>query len=286
MSSALFRVIRTAPLTQLQDAGRFGHLHLGFSHSGAMDGCAFAINHQLLGDNAASAQLEFAPGGLMLEVLADVTVAISGAYMQPTCNGKPLVNFCAHQLKQGERLDFGFAKRGVYAYLAVKGGFSAAPVLGSRSSTARLDLHAQRIEPGTLLYGSGEVLKQAQGWPRKDIPDYGCETLEVIPACQFAQFSPEMRGRFSTQTYRVDTGDRMGTRLHGKAAIAYEHGELLSEGLIPGAVQITREGQPIVLQKDAQSIGGYPKIGVLTEVSRSLLAQMNPGRVVRFQFID
>ena len=124
MSKALFRVIRTAPLTQLQDAGRFGHLHLGFSHSGPMDESAFAINQQLFGDDGSSAQLEFAPGGLMLEVLADVTIAISGAYMQPLLNGKPLVNFCAHQLKQGDRLDFGFAKRGIYAYLAVKGGFA------------------------------------------------------------------------------------------------------------------------------------------------------------------
>ncbi|MBV7433924.1 biotin-dependent carboxyltransferase family protein [Cardiobacteriaceae bacterium TAE3-ERU3] len=285
MSKALFRVIRTAPLTQLQDAGRFGHLHLGFSHSGPMDESAFAINQQLLGDDGSSAQLEFAPGGLMLEVLADVTIALSGAYMQPMLNGKPLVNFCAHQLKQGDRLDFGFAKRGIYAYLAVKGGFAAAPILGSRSSTARLNLHAQQVQSGTVLRGSGEVLAEAQGWPRKDIPDYQCDTLEVIPACQYEQFSAEMRELFSTQTYRVSTGDRMGTRLQGDSAISYDHGELLSEGLVPGAIQITREGQPIVLQKDAQSIGGYPKIGVLTEASRSLLAQMNNGRELQFRFV-
>lgn len=284
MSKALFRVIRAAPLTQLQDGGRFGHLHLGFSHSGPMDGHAFAINAQLLGDDDRHAQLEFAPGGLMLEALSDVSIALSGAYAQPLLNGKPLVNFCAHQLKRGDRLDFGFAKRGIYAYLAVKGGFDAPPILGSRSATARLNAHAQRIEAGSILRGQGGVVTQVNGWPRQNIPDYAGEVLDVIPAYQFAAFSSEMRTLFSEQHYSVATGDRMGTRLQGEQSIVFDGGELYSEGLMPGAIQITREGQPIVLQKDAQSIGGYPKIGVLTESSRSLLAQMNNGRSIRFNF--
>lgn len=285
--SAVFRIIRAAPLLQLQDSGRFGALHLGFSHSGAMDSRAFSHNQQLLDDDDRAAQLEIALGGLMLDVLADASIAISGAHMHATLDGKPLTNYCAHNIHAGQRLHFGFAKRGIYAYLALKGGFAAAPFLDSRATTARLHIYPQNLSNGSLLLARATTLiAQPQGVPRRDIAALQQRTLDVIPSYQYSQFSALMHARFCAQDYRVITGDRMGTRLSASEPLHFSGGELLSEGLLPGAIQITHEGQPIVLQQDAQSIGGYPKIGTLSETSRCALAQSNPGAEVRFRFIS
>ncbi|UJF24977.1 biotin-dependent carboxyltransferase family protein [Suttonella sp. R2A3] len=283
----ILRVIRAAPLTQLQDGGRFGALHLGFSHSGPMDSRAFTHNYQLLDDNEHAAQVEIALGGLMLEVLADCTIAISGAYMKPTLDNKPLTNYCAHNLKQGQRLQFAFAKYGIYAYLAVKGGFAGKAFLESYATTDRLGISAQTIGDGSILSAQAITqISEPRGVSRGNIDTLQQHTLDVIPAYQYDNFSLEMHELFTAQDYQIQAGDRMGTRLRAEEALSFTGGELLSEGLLPGAIQITNEGQPIVLQQDAQSLGGYPKIGALSESSRCALAQSKPGDTVRFRFLS
>ena len=152
----LFVIEKLAPITQYQDLGRFGQLHQGFSHSGAMDSMAFSINNRLLGNPKNATQLEIAPGGLQLRVLADCTIAISGAYLRPTLNDSPLINFCATPVKAKDILSFSFAKVGQYAYLAVAGGFSVTPFLGSTATTKRLAIHpGGELKVTSKLYGAG-----------------------------------------------------------------------------------------------------------------------------------
>lgn len=281
--TALFSIEKLAPITQYQDLGRFGQLHQGFSHSGAMDSVAFAINNRLLGNDNNATQLEIAPGGLQLRALADCTIAISGAYLTPTLNDKALVNFCATQVGTGDILAFGFAKIGQFAYLAVAGGFNVSPFLGSRATAKRLAVYPNgELDIGSQLYGSAKVLDKLQGEPRQHLPDYRCEVIHITSAFQYEKFSHAAVQRLESQRFTVQSSDRMGTRLSAEKAIVWTGGELLSEGLISGAVQIPPDGNPIVLQKDAQSIGGYPKIGVVTADSLALLAQKQVGTAVRF----
>lgn len=281
---ACLKIVRAAPLTELQDLGRFGHMHIGISQSGAMDDHAFAQNNALLGNDANAAQLEIAPGGLILEALCDATIAISGAYARPTLNGKPLINGHSHHIRAGDRLQWGYAANGLYSYLAVRGGFVAEPVLGSRSTTSRLDIAAQVLRAGSLLHIGDEHAGHhpLQGAKRGLMPDYGGERLAVIPAYQFHDFSADARDLFFSQPWQVVTGNRMGVQLSGRQAIATPPHELLSEAILPGAIQINHKGQPIVLQKDAQTLGGYHKIGILTDAARILLAQSPPGKTVYF----
>ncbi len=285
----LFKIEKCAPITQYQDLGRFGQLHQGFSHSGAMDTQAFAINNRLLGNDENATQLEIALGGLRLRALADCTIAISGGYLTPTLNDKPLVNFCAAQVKEGDVFAFGFANRrqptGQFAYIAVAGGFSVSPFLHSCSTTRRLAVYpGGELTIGSILRGEARVLEKLQGEPRRDVPNYRDEIIEVIPAFQYERFPQSSIRAFEEQQFTVSSGDRMGTRLDAEEPIVWNDGELLSEGLIPGAIQIPPDGNPIVLQKDAQSIGGYPKIGVVTDAGLSLLAQKSVNAVVRFQW--
>lgn len=286
----LFVIEQCAPITQYQDLGRFGQLHQGFSHSGAMDGTAFAINNRLLDNDENATQLEIAPGGLRLRAVADCTIAISGAYLTPTLNNTPLVNFCAAHVRAGDVLAFGFAPQhlsaGQFAYLAVAGGFVVSPFLHSCSTTKRLAVFPDgELQVGSVLHGQESAhcwQEKLQGEPRHKLPDYRREVIEIIPAFQYPRFSQTAIQAVVHQRFTVQSGDRMGTRLSAEQAISWTDGELLSEGLIAGAVQIPPDGNPIVLQKDAQSIGGYPKIGIVPPDSLARLAQKRAGQVVRF----
>ncbi|PIE42194.1 MAG: allophanate hydrolase [Gammaproteobacteria bacterium] len=279
-----FVIQRLAPITQYQDLGRLGHLHEGFSHSGPMDELAFAINNQLLGNPPNATQLEIALGGLQLKCLANCTIAISGAYAKPTLNGRPLVNFCAASITAGDVLAFGFAQIGVFSYLAIAGGFSPEPFLGSRATTKRLHIFpdGKALGVGSYLSAPATVHTKLQGAPRESLPDYRHSELTVIPAFQYQQFESVARDGLVNQSFKVASGDRMGSRLIAQKPIQWTGGELLSEGLLPGAIQIPPDGNPIILQRDAQSIGGYPKIGRLTTQARMLLAQKQPGETVTF----
>lgn len=287
----LLVIEKLAPLTQYQDAGRFGYLQHGFSHSGPMDETAFFINNRLLGNERHATQLEIALGGLQLRVLADCTIAISGAYLNPMLNGEPLVNFCACRLTVGDQLSFGFAHpkqlTGQYAYIAVAGGFVVEPFLGSCATTKRLNIFPDgELAVGSILSGDATLEPKLQGEPRYGLPNYRSETIEVIPAFQYEAFSAAAKQQFIEQTFTVKATNRMGTKLSAEEPINYGGNELLSEGILPGAIQIPPDGNPIVLQKDAQSIGGYPKIGLVDSVHLSLLAQMPVGRKVSFHFKD
>ncbi len=283
----LFVIQTPAPITQYQDLGRIGYLDQGFSHSGPMDERAFAINNALLGNAANATQLEIAPGGLQLKCLADCSIAVAGAYLNPSVNGKPLVNFCATTVHAGDCLRFGFSKHGQFAYLGVAGGFLPEPFLGSRSTTARLHIFpGGELTTGSYLIGQALIRKQLSGAPRNQLPDYRVSVIDVLPAFHYRQFSESMRAPFSNQPYHLDACDRMGTRLTGAQPINWSGGELFSEGLLPGAIQIPPDGNPIILQKDAQSIGGYPKIGCLPPYARSLLAQKKVGETVYFRWLD
>lgn len=294
MMSSLFLIEKLAPMTQYQDLGRFGHLHNGFSHSGAMDETAFAINNRLLGNADNATQIEFALGGLQLRALADCTIAISGAEFNATLNGKPLANFASHTVLQNDVLAFGFAAdtvSGQYAYLAVAGGFAVKPFLDSTATTQRLAIYPNHYSGGealgeySILAGDNRFAPLLQSLPKHQQPDYANTMIEVIPAYQFEQFSETARQQFSTQTFSVKATNRMGTKLTAEQPIIYDGGELLSEGIIPGAIQIPPDGNPIVLQKDAQSIGGYPKIGVVPSDSLSRLAQQRAGQGIRFYWL-
>lgn len=280
-----FEILRRAPLTELQDLGRFGHMHIGISPGGAMDTTAFLANNALLGNPAHAVQLETALGGLILKALCDTTVAIHGAYAAPVLNGKPMINGHSHHIRAGDTLAWGHARHGQYSYLAVLGGFRAEPLLGSCSTTARLALAAQTLATGSILHIEARAARHLplKGQKRHTMPDYRGQWLDVLPVWQHHDFTKKARDIFFSQPYRITSGNRMGVQLAGAQALAVPQSELLSEGILPGAIQISHSGQPIVLQNDAQTLGGYHKIGLLTEASRILLAQSAPGKTIRFR---
>ena len=279
-------VERPGPLTLIQDTGRRGQQHLGVSVGGALDSHAAGWANRLLNNSVHDALLEICLGPFALRLPAATCVAITGADCQWQLDGQPLANWCAHRVPAGGLLTAQVARSGLRSYLAVAGGFQSAPVWGSRATTLgeRLGgLCGQALAKGDELPYTPRSDLAITGTPIEYRRDYASSlTLRVVPSNQFAQFSARQQQEFFTAQYRVaPESDRMGVRLTG-TPLQQVPGNLTSEAVAPGAIQVPSNGLPIVLMRDCQTIGGYPKLGHVYRVDLDLLAQARPGVEVRF----
>lgn len=281
-------VIKPGMLTLLQDLGRFGYQHLGLTPGGAADEQAFLWANKLLDNSPNSAALEITLGGLELRVEKAIRIALTGADLQASCNGVALANWQTHNVKAGDRLQFGFPRSGVRAYLAVAGGFVLAPAFGSVATVVReqmggLDGRGRPLQEGDRLPCAVSEPGMLRRVPPRFIPDYAEPlTVRVMDGQQRALFDDAQMNRFYASEYRVSTqSDRMGVRLDGPGLHPTEGG-IVSEGIPFGAIQVPPSGQPIILLKDRQTIGGYPKLGTVHPLDAFALAQRQPGQLIRF----
>lgn len=287
-----FDVIKPGMLALLQDSGRFGFQHLGITTGGPMDEHAFYWANRLLGNKPDAAQLEITFGQLALKANALTTVAITGADLAATLNDKAIQPWLTYAIKPGDVLAFGAPKSGLRAYLAVSGGFNCEPKLGSCATVKREQLGGlngigEALRKGdTLPFTPNKDLIESRA-PRWTIPDYDAPLeLGVMPAYQNASFTHDEQMTFYTSRYEVSQNiDRMGYRLSGTPIKSQLNG-IISEGIAFGAIQIPNDGQPIVLMKDRQTIGGYPKIGCLSSLGAGQLSQRQPGQAVTFAPMD
>jgi biotin-dependent carboxylase-like uncharacterized protein len=273
-------------LSLLVDHGRPAARALGVPVGGAADRAALALANALVGNPPDALGLEFTLSGLTIEATTPTACAMFGAPFTVTAGRKPVAAGGTFTLEARDTLRIGGTPTGVRGYLCVAGGFAAPVVLGSRSS---LD----PLTAGTVLEcrpsrcavrGLGFVaLAATSGNPSAGEPGVSTPgspiTLRVLDGPQRDWFSDD---RFIAQVYEVSTAsNRMGLRLVGEPLVR-RPGELVSEAVAPGAVQITNDGRPVVLGVDGQTIGGYPKIAHVIRADLDRLAQLRPGEKVRF----
>ncbi len=287
-----FKVIQAGPLTSLQDAGRFGVRHLGITQGGAIDLHAWAWANAMLANPWNTAALEITFSGLQLEAIADLYFALAGADLGASIDGKAIENWAAGQISAGQTLEFLRPRSGLRAYLAVLGGFQGKPILGSLSSVVREQLgghcgDGKPLAAGDMLYVQQTVTEhpmETRQTPEIEKFDYSQPAvLDLILGAQAEYFSGESLFKFFNQSWAIDNrSDRMGIRLNGPV-LTCSIKNMISEGLVLGAVQVPPDGQPIVLMNDRQTIGGYPRLGTLTPLSCARLAQCLPGQQVTFR---
>lgn len=286
------RVEKAGPLATLQDAGRFGVRRMGVTQGGPADLHAFAWANYLLANAWGAAALEVTLGGLTLIAERDLRLALCGADLGATIDGEPLAPWQAFTLHKGQRLAFGTPRAGVRAYLAVPGGFMGSPVLGSLACVTREGLGGHSGGGAPLAEGerlcvdvdalAGALAGQARAVPMKERLDYlAPAVLGLIPGAQIADFTGPSLFRAFHAEWQVDArADRMGVRLTGPR-LECRLDSMISEGIALGAVQVPPDGQPIALLNDRQTVGGYPRLGTLTPLACSRLAQCQPGQTVR-----
>lgn len=282
-----FRVIKPGFFSTIQDRGRFGLAHHGLSQSGVADEHAYCWANYLLGNDADAAVMEITFGGCVLSALIDTGIAITGADLGFKINGKPQEHWQVLSVKEGDLLTWSAPKNGVRAYLAVQDGFQTKQYFNSRSANLREKIGSLIQVNDELLTRPSKPSDKGKTMPAWFKPDYiEALTLRLLPSYQYEQFSKQQRQTLFGQTYKIGkASDRTGCRLDGNA-IKNASATMISEGITYGSVEITTAGLPIILLKDAPTIGGYPKIGTVFSLDLAKLAQHQPGSEVRFELID
>jgi biotin-dependent carboxylase-like uncharacterized protein len=276
--SRALTVLATGPLTTVQDAGRPGQGALGVGRSGACDRAAAALANRLVGNHPDAAVLEVTLGGLALRADADLVVATTGA----RCSG---AHNAPTALPAGRELRLGLPDTGLRTYVAVRGGVAVEPVLGSRSTDLLSGLGPAPLTVGTVL----PVGTAAGPMPGVDLapvadPPGGEVTVRVLPGPRADWFAEEaVRALTGTPWTVTDESNRIGLRLSGVVLERTRSGELASEGMVRGALQVPPSGQPVLFLADAPVTGGYPVIGYVDDADVDRCGQLRPGQTLRFR---
>ena len=288
----MIKVLEPGLLMTLQDFGRFGYLNKGLTRGGPADENAFLWANKLLDNRFDAAQLEITLGGATLQFEQPTQFAITGAEVPLTLDDEPLSVWQNYQAQAGQTLKIGMAKQGLRAYLAIAGGFIAEPQWGSVATVTREKIggphqDGQPLQAGQLLSipRAGEYVSRRVSWQYQ--PDYGkTPTLGLLPGNQYEQFPLSVRENFCFHDYTIDSSsNRMGVRLKGQP-LTYEGQGIVSEGINIGSVQVPPNGEPIIMMCDRQTLGGYPKLGTISPLDVSRLAQCRPGDKVRFTRVE
>ncbi|MFE7172121.1 biotin-dependent carboxyltransferase family protein [Streptomyces sp. NPDC057616] len=283
MTDRALVVVRAGALTTVQDRGRPGHAHLGVPRSGALDSPAAALVNRLVGNPPGAAVLETTLNGCAVRPRSTVTVAVGGAPCAVTVDGRPVAWGAPVHVPAGALLEVGAAVSGVRDYLAVAGGIAVEPVLGSRSTDLLSGLGPPPLADGTVIpLGTPEDLHTRVDVAPQPAPPAEL-VLRVTPGPRHDWFTPEALRTFTSRPYRVSSAsNRIGLRTEGPALDRALPGELPSEGMVLGAVQVPPDGRPVVFLADHPTTGGYPVIAVVHPQDLAATAQAAPGTPVRF----
>jgi biotin-dependent carboxylase-like uncharacterized protein len=283
MSDRALAVVRAGALTTVQDQGRPGHAHLGVPRSGALDAPAAALANRLVANPAEAAVLETTVDGCALRPRSTVTVAVTGAPCPVRVDGRPVAWGAPVRVPAGALLDVRSARAGLRSYVAVSGGVAVDPVLGSRSTDLLSGLGPPPLTDGAVLpLGSPGTLHA-----RVDVVPHRAPPAELVLRVTLGPrdgwFTEPALRTLTTRVYRVSSAsNRIGLRTEGPSLERTVSGELPSEGLVLGAVQVPPDGRPVVFLADHPTTGGYPVIAVVRSADLPAAAQAVPGTPVRF----
>ncbi|WNE95064.1 biotin-dependent carboxyltransferase family protein [Streptomyces luomodiensis] len=283
MTDSAFVVVRPGALTTVQDLGRFGHAHLGVPRSGALDQPAHRLANRLVGNAEGAATLETTLTGCAVRLRRTATVAVTGAPCPVTVDGRPAAWGAAVRVPAGALLEAGAAAHGVRSYVAFDGGVEAETVLGSRSTDV-----LSGLGPAPLAHDAVLRLGPPRGpVPGVDgVPHRGAARELVLPVVLGPRddwFTTAGLRTLATGEFRVSAAsNRIGLRTEGPALERAKDGELASEGMALGALQVPPDGRPVLFLADHPTTGGYPVVGVVPEPYLAAAAQAVPGTPVRF----
>ncbi|QKW05428.1 biotin-dependent carboxyltransferase family protein [Streptomyces sp. NA04227] len=283
MTDHAVSVVRPGALTTVQDSGRPGHAHLGVPRSGALDAPAAALANRLVGNATSAAVLETTLDGCALRPRRALTVAVTGAPCSVTVDSRPVAWGAPVRVPAGALLDVGRARAGLRSYLALAGGVEVEPVLGSRSADLLSGLGPARLTEGTVLpLGTPATRPPVLGPVPHPAPPREL-VLPVTPGPREDWFTDGALRTLTRARYTVSAAsNRIGLRTEGPPLERAVTGELPSEGLVLGAVQVPPDGRPVVFLADHPTTGGYPVVAVVRTPALAAAAQAVPGTPVRF----
>jgi antagonist of KipI len=291
---AAVEVLDPGLLTSVQDAGRAGHRRIGVAGAGPVDAHGLATANAAVGNPPDAAALECTVAGPTLAFLAPLRFAVSGADLgavleRADLGAWPVPLGASVLARPGNVLRFTGRHSGCRAYLALRGGIDVPAVLGSRSTDLPSGfggLAGRALRGGDRIAVQPETGEAAQPAARPERHARSA-TVRVVLGPQADHFDAATTARFLSSPWRVgSTSDRVGCRLEGESLRHLGPPEILSDGMVPGSIQVPPDGQPIVMAADGPTTGGYPKIATVVTADLPVLAQLVPGEgEVRFEAV-
>lgn len=280
-------------LTTVQDAGRTGFQEAGVTVAGVMDTRSYRLANILVGNSEKEAVLEVTLMGPMFEFTSDEIIAVTGGNLGPKINGKDIPMYEAVPVKKGDTMSFMGIKSGSRAYVAFAGGLDLPLVMGSRSTHLKSKLggmDGRKIGAGDVIEFLAPKTKLPNLSKRKTEPEDfsrpSC-TLRVVMGPQDDCFTDKGIKTFLENEYTLtNEADRMGLRFEGEVIEHKNGGDIITDGISFGAVQVPSHGQPIVMMADHQTTGGYTKIASVISVDLPKAAQLKPGCKVKFEKVS
>ncbi|AIF44189.1 biotin-dependent carboxyltransferase family protein [Virgibacillus sp. SK37] len=282
-SSPIFQVIKPGIYTTFQDMGRIGFQKYGLPVAGAMDLYAYQIGNILVGNTRNTVSLEVTLIGPKLKATSAITIAITGANLEPEVNGQSRPMWSTFRLEKDDVLSFGKYHSGVRAYISVAGGFDVSSRFQSKSTDIRSGIGRTLDEYG-MLKGFPKSEREGIGLSRHLIPAYATSIeVAVIEGPHMSSFTSKERKGFFNKTFRVEpNSNRMGYRLFNSKKVETINQDIWSDAVPFGGIQIPPNGQPIILMADRQPTGGYPRIGTVISTDLPKVAQLPPKSEVSF----
>lgn len=283
-------ILNPGLLTTVQDFGRIGYQQFGVPVSGVVDPRAMSIANILVDNPEDEAVLECTMLGPQICFHAANAIAITGGDLGPTIDNQPIPNYAAIRVEAGQVLRFAGLRSGCRAYIAFAGGLDIAPVMGSRSTYMKAKIGG--VEGRKLQ--KDDVIKFRK--PNPDLRGLNIRHIspEFVPRLEYKlrvvlgpqddMFTEHGIETFLSESYVVTPEfDRMGCRLDGEIIEHKgESGDIISDGIAFGAIQVPTAGKPIIMLSDRQTTGGYTKIANVISADFRILAQLKAGDRVRF----
>jgi KipI family sensor histidine kinase inhibitor len=278
-------VLATGASALVQDLGRVRLAASGVGRSGAADRAALRLANRLVANPEDAAGVEVVFGGLRVRARRPLTVALAGAPAPADVDGRPMGHHAVLALRRGQVLALGVPASGLRTYLAVRGGVAVAPVLGSRATDVLSGIGPAPLAVGDVL----AVGPEPSTFPVVDVapvavPPADVVTLRAVPGPR-ADWVTDTAALTRTTWTASSRSDRVGMRLDGDPLQRADRGELPSEGMVRGAVQVPPGGEPVLFLADHPVTGGYPVVAVVLDADIDRAAQVRPGQQVRFTFV-
>jgi biotin-dependent carboxylase-like uncharacterized protein len=276
-------ILHPGLFSTIQDFGRRGFQKYGVPLSGVMDRIALKTANLILQNQADAAVMEITQMGPKLKFSAATKIAISGAHLSPKLNDTEIENNEVVKIHEGDILSFGRPEYGMRSYLAILDGFKTEKVLGSRSWYEDITRH-EKLEKGMKLqYEASEEQKYETHAAIKFDEEYlNSEEIEVFPGPEFEKLPETLKSHLRQSKFSIDkNNNRMAIQL--SEILENEMEPIITGPVLPGTVQLTPGGKLIVLMRDCQTTGGYPRVLQLSEKGINMMAQKKAGDKIRFK---
>ena len=282
----VIKIIRPGIFCALQDIGRFGYRHLGVPCSGASDRASMIYVNAILQNRPETPVLEIFGAGSIFEIISSCTVCFGGAKALIRLNGQEFDFSKPHKCSSGDIIKIEKLSSGTILYLGISGGFYTSPVMDSVSYLK--DTHLMALKSGDILYA--HIRNQSitgSGASLKPLEINKAKSIQVFKGPEYDILSKQSKAVLFEKSFLITSqSDRMGFRLTGTPLTKSAEKEMLTSAVSPGVVQLLPDGQLIILMRDCQTTGGYPRILIVNEQDINQLAQRSPGDNIYFGQID